>query len=133
VIRWVIDASALVDLMVVARPAQQLRVAFRYDRRVTPEIMDLDAAALLSRLVDRGELPEREARQVLRDVGAAPVQRFPHGPLLPRVWPLRGHTSVYGAAYLALAEILGVSLLTSDSRLEEAYDRRAAGVRLSAR
>jgi hypothetical protein len=41
--------------------------------------MDLDAAAVLSRLVTRGDLPEAEAVQVLRDVRAAPVQRFPHG------------------------------------------------------
>lgn len=120
-IRWVIDASALVDLLVVERPRGALREAIRFDRCVTPAIMDLDAAAVLSRLVTGGDLPEAEAAQVLCDVRAAPVQRFPHGPLLSRAWRFRERVGVHHAAYLALAHILGVSLLTSDPRLEEAF------------
>lgn len=115
-IRWVLDASALLELMVVEQPDPSLRDAFRFDRCVTPEVMDLDAADVLSRLVARGDLPAAEAVQVLRDVRAAPVQRFPHRPLLTRVWGYREHLPPYGAAYVALAGILGVPLLTSDLR-----------------
>lgn len=120
-IRWVIDASALVDLMVVEKPRGTLREALRFDRCVTPAIMDLDAADLLSRLVTRGDVQEPEAAQVLRDIRAAPVQRFSHGSLLSRAWSLRGWAGAHAAAYLALADILGVPLLTSDSRLQDAW------------
>lgn len=125
-IRWVIDASALVDALVVAQPKATLRAALRYERCVTPEVMDLDATALLSRLVAGGDLSEAEAVQVLRDVRAAPVQRFPHRLLLSRAWAYRTHPDPYGAAYLALADILGVPLLTSSPRLESAGYRLCA-------
>ena len=123
-IRWVLDASAMVDLPVVEQPLGTLREALRFDRCVTPAVMDLDAAALLSRLVSRGDLPDAEAVQILRDVRAAPVQRFPHGPLMTRAWDLRKRTGLHGAAYVALADVLGVPLLTSDPRLKDAWHRR---------
>lgn len=120
-IRWVIDASALVDLLVVKQPLHTLRESLRFERCVTPEVMDLDAAALLARLVADDALPEAEAVQVLRDVRVAPVQRFPHRPLLSRAWRFRDQVGSYGAAYLALSDILGVPVLTSDPQLKEAY------------
>jgi predicted nucleic acid-binding protein len=63
-----------------------------------------------------GELGEGRARQALRDVRDLDVERYPHEPLLPRVWQLR-NIAAYDAAYLALAEALGARLLTSDARL----------------
>jgi predicted nucleic acid-binding protein len=53
-----------------------------------------------------------------------PLRRYPHGPLLSRIWELRDNLTVYGAAYVALAEALDAPLLTVDARLA-----RAPGVR----
>ena len=44
--------------------------------------------------------------------------------LLRRGWELRDTVTSYDAAYVALAEILGVALLTTDARLS-----RAPGIR----
>lgn len=45
------------------------------------------------------------------------LRRYPHEPLLGRIWELRDNLTVSDAAYVALSEHLGVPLLTSDLRL----------------
>jgi len=49
-----------------------------------------------------------------------PLRREPHRQLLARCWELEDDLSVYDAAYVALAETLGVVLLTADVRLAQA-------------
>ena len=49
-----------------------------------------------------------------------PLQRAPHLPLLSRCWELRANLTCYDAAYVALAELLGVTLVTADGRLARA-------------
>jgi predicted nucleic acid-binding protein len=49
-----------------------------------------------------------------------PLRRAPHRPLLARCWDLREDLAPYDAAYVALAELLGVVLLTADTRLARA-------------
>ena len=45
------------------------------------------------------------------------VERYPHEPLLGRVWQLRANVSAYDAVYVALAEALSTVLVTGDRRL----------------
>ena len=52
------------------------------------------------------------------------MTRYPVFALLDRVWELRDNLSAYDASYVALAELLGCSLLTADARLS-----RAPGIR----
>jgi predicted nucleic acid-binding protein len=47
--------------------------------------------------------------------------------LLPRIWELRHNVTAYDAAYVALAEILAVPLVTCDARLAAA-PRHAAKI-----
>jgi predicted nucleic acid-binding protein len=47
-----------------------------------------------------------------------PMTVYPTAPLLPRGWQLRDNLTAYDACYIALAETLGCSLLTADTRLE---------------
>lgn len=62
----------------------------------------------------------QESRLALGDLAAVPVRRAPHLPLLSRCWELRESITIYDAAYVALAEALGVVLLTADTRLSRA-------------
>jgi predicted nucleic acid-binding protein len=48
------------------------------------------------------------------------IRRLPHGPLLPRIWTLRDNLTPYDAAYVALAEAIGATLLTADRKLARA-------------
>jgi len=58
--------------------------------------------------------------------GASRLRRVRHAPLLTRCWELRHNITMYDAAYVALAEVLGVVLLTSDVRLTKAPGTRCA-------
>ena len=67
-----------------------------------------------------GLLDARRARLALDDLAALPARRAPHRPLLPRCWELRDNLTIYGAAYVALAEAMSTTLLTGDQRLARA-------------
>ena len=73
-----------------------------------------------------GSLDSRRAQLSLADLADLAIQRAPHLPLLTRCWELRESMTIYDAAYVALAEVLEVSLLTGDTRLA-----RAPGARCS--
>jgi predicted nucleic acid-binding protein len=56
---------------------------------------------------------------------ALPTTRYPHDPLLDRIWSLRHNLTAYDASYVALAEALDVPLVTADERLAAAPGNRA--------
>jgi predicted nucleic acid-binding protein len=64
-----------------------------------------------------GATAPRRAELALADLAAAPLERASHQALLGRCWELRDNLTIYDATYVALAEALGVDLLTGDARL----------------
>ena len=85
-----------------------------------PQLLDFEVAAGLRRSVSAQHLEAGagwSALYVLRRLG---IKRYPVFPLLARVWELQEDLSVYDASYIALAELLGCSVLTADSRLSAA-------------
>ena len=50
----------------------------------------------------------------------ARIVRYPHRPFVNRAWELRGQLTPYDAVYVALAEALGATLVTTDRRLARA-------------
>jgi predicted nucleic acid-binding protein len=89
-------------------------------RLFAPELIDLEVASVWRRAARAGQMGERRARQALADLAAVPLARAPHRPLVSRVWELRENLTPYDAVYVALAEALGVLLLTADRRLAQA-------------
>jgi predicted nucleic acid-binding protein len=53
----------------------------------------------------------------LEDLRSLRLDRVPHGPLVARCWELRENLTVYDAAYVALAEIMALVLVSADARL----------------
>jgi len=125
VIEFVLDASALLELVSGVAPDVRLRRMFRTARGAAPEIIDLEVASALRRYVRAGLLNAEDARAALLDAHEAAIARTSHRPLLDRVWELRDSVATYDAAYVALAETLGVPLATCDARLGRAHGHRA--------
>jgi len=65
-------------------------------------------------------------RQALDDLLDLPLTRYPHEPLLERIWALRNNLTAYDAAYVALAEALDAPLVTCDGRMASAAGHHAA-------
>ena len=121
----VIDTSALIEVLTSATPDPALRRRVALCDLAAPELIDLESVNVLRRLVRHGKLAEGEAGQVLDDIMQAPVARCPHRPLVRRIWDLRGSVGSYDAAYVALAEQLGVPLITCDAKLAGANGHAA--------
>ena len=90
-----------------------------------PHLLDLEVAQVLRRYAAREEITPARGRLSLALLSRFPVTRYPHEPLLPRICALRTNMTAYDAAYVALAEALGGTLVTRDERLATAAGTRA--------
>lgn len=121
----VVDASVLAPALTDdGSDGDAARSRLHGEGLTAPELVDLEVASVLRRQLRAGHLDERRAELALTDLVDLPLRRVPHRLLLRRCWELRPNLTVYDAAYVALAELLDVILVTSDVRLS-----RAPGIR----
>ncbi|GAA3733987.1 putative nucleic acid-binding protein [Spinactinospora alkalitolerans] len=113
----VVDTSAIIALTIHEPRGMAVEARLRGRRMYAPHFVDLEVANVLRGLLMGGKLTLPPAEQALHDFLAMPVERRDLGPLISRVWELRHNYSAYDAAYVALAENLGATLLTTDAKL----------------
>ena len=89
----------------------------------SPHLLDVEVAQVIRRFEIAREIEAERAQAALDDFMDLPIQRYPHGLLLKRVWSLRANMTAYDAAYVALAEILEATFMTHDRRLAAAARR----------
>jgi predicted nucleic acid-binding protein len=117
----VVDASVLAPALADdGHDGDAARARLRGQSLVAPELIDLEATSVIRHQWRAGHLDVRRAALALTDLVEMPLRRAPHRPLLGRCWELRENLTVSDAAYVALAEVLGVVLLTADARLAKA-------------
>ena len=116
----VIDASALVDLVVQSQRAPAVAQAVGSTDMVAPDVVNPEVLSILRRLERTGELAAHEAVQAVEDLMDAPVRRFSTLPLLAEAWTLRANVSAADACYVVLARILRCPLVTADRKLSRA-------------
>ncbi len=123
----VLDASAVIEMLLQTKAGAPVaeRVLLSDSSLHAPHLLDVEVAQILRRFVGRGEMKEERASQALWALQNLPVERYAHDILLPRIWALRHNLTAYDAAYVALAEILGATLLTRDARIQRAAGHSA--------
>jgi predicted nucleic acid-binding protein len=109
----------LVDLLLRVEKVPRLadRVLAPGGQLHAPHLVDVEITHVLRRLVQRGRLTSARAAQALEALESLRLRRWPHLPLLGRMWSLRDNLTAYDAAYVALAESLPAPLVTRDARL----------------
>ena len=118
----VVDASAIVDLLIDAVDTADLRELVRdADDLHAPNLLDYEVVSGLRRRTLRGRLTATRAQDALTDFEDLSIRRWPLlDGLRRRVFSLRDSFTAYDASYIALAEALDCPLVTRDQRLARA-------------
>lgn len=118
----VLDASAGVESLISPSDVgQRVRQRIRPLPEVhVPELFDLEVMSAVRRFERSGTVSEHDAARALVNLGDLRVQRWRHQEIRADIWRRRHRHSIYDAAYIALAKLLDLPLVTTDSRLAEA-------------
>ena len=126
----VVDASAAVALLLDAGPTGDWVAARVADRHLAaPELVMYETANVLRRRAAAGAVSPAEATLAHEDLRALALELWPYAVVAERVWQLRENVTVYDAAYVAVAEMLGADLVTLDARLARAPGLRCPVLR----
>ena len=113
----VADASVVVAALLVAgEDGDAARRVLLSDEAAAPHLLDVEVTSAIRRGVLGGRLAAADAREHVRDLRDLAISRHAHEPLLDRVLELRDSLSAYDGTYVALAEVLGATLVTADAR-----------------
>lgn len=117
----VVDASVLAPAVADAgSDGQRFRERLRGERVVGPDLLRIEVVSVLRRHAGNGDLTPQQADAAIEDLLAFPITVYPTAPLLRRVWELRSNVTAYDGCYVAVAEAVGIPLLTADRRLARA-------------
>ncbi len=121
----VVDASCLYEVLADTPAAEAIRQRLASDEdHAAPHLVDAEVLGVIRRQHLHGGLDRTAATQAVDDLRAWPGQRYSHRPLLERAWDLRATVRSWDALYVALAEAMDATLLTTDARLAAARGPR---------
>ena len=120
----VLDASAVIDLLVRSDRGEQVRdlLIDRADEDLaTVAHLDAEVFSGLARTHRAGNIAADEVAGLLRRLSDLAVARLPiTGELLDAAWALRNNIAARDALYVAAARALAGELVTTDDRLTHA-------------
>ena len=117
---YVLDTSVAVSALTEPGSAAAGLLASTDAVFQAPSIFDVEVISALRGLVRGGKYDRAAAGELIADLVILPVERWHTSMLLPRIWELRDNLTAYDAAYVALAEMTGATLLTGDERITAA-------------
>jgi predicted nucleic acid-binding protein len=125
--RVVCDASALVALLLDGGPdGRWATQALGGADLAAPSLVGFEVANVIRRHELAGLVGADQAAQAHADLRDLAIEHWPYELLAPRAWQLRRSLSIYHAAYVALAELTGATLVTLDRRIGGAPGLRCA-------
>jgi len=117
----VCDASAVVAVLLDSGPDGQWAAgALDGATLAAPSLVAFEAANIIRRQELAGAVGADQAAQAHGDLLALAIEQWPYDLLAGRAWQLRDNLSSYDASYVALAELLGATLVTLDRRIARA-------------
>ncbi|NNF08688.1 MAG: type II toxin-antitoxin system VapC family toxin [Acidimicrobiia bacterium] len=116
----VVDASAMVDLLVGTNPAPAVDEALRDRQLFAPAHFDAEILSALGRLHREGRLSVRQVATRLGRLAEAPIERQPLAPLLAGAWSRRSNLRLVDALYVELAAQLETQVASTDLGLARA-------------
>ncbi|MBA4179526.1 MAG: VapC toxin family PIN domain ribonuclease [Anaerolinea sp.] len=121
----VADASAVLALLIDRGEAGQWAARhLSEDEVAAPSLLHFEVANAIRRHVAAKLLEPRPARLAHEALLALQIEATPYPVVARRAWELRENFTLFDASYIALAEMLGATLVTLDARLS-----RGPGVR----
>lgn len=119
---WVVcDASAIVTVLLDSGPAGSwLAARLEGARLAAPALLPFECSNILRRHELAGLIGGDQAAQAHADLIDLPIELFPYEPVAGPVWGSRRNLTSYDGAYVSLAALLGVPLITVDRRLARA-------------
>lgn len=109
---FVLDASSLVEALGASDPDRGLLRRLLTGNACAPDIIYLEALNSVRKWVLHGEMSKRTADAVVKNILDYPLVTSLHRPLVSRAWELHHAITPYDASYVALAEGIGVPLVT---------------------
>ncbi|MGI8518063.1 MAG: type II toxin-antitoxin system VapC family toxin [Acidimicrobiia bacterium] len=116
----VLDASAMVHVLVGSPVAAQIAQRLRGNDLHVPAHFDAEVLSALGRLNRAGHLTVRQVATRLTQLIASPIERHLLGPLVIGAWGRRQHLRLVDALYVELANQLNGAIITTDSGLAAA-------------
>ena len=122
----VLDASVVVELLLNGRLADRVRSHLngRSEFILVPHLLDVEVTSAFRRLTAGRQVDAHGVSRFFSGLAAMPLERYPHTPLLGRVWELRRNFTAYDAVYIALAEATDSVLYTCDAKMASGHRAR---------
>ena len=118
---FVCDASAVAALLLDGGPdGQWVTQTISSDQIAAPALLTYETANVIRRHELSAQIGPDQAAQAHADLLDLDIELWPYDLLAARAWELRQNLSIYDATYVALAEAIGLTLVTLDKRLAKA-------------
>jgi predicted nucleic acid-binding protein len=125
----VLDTSAAIEFLAGLQHGEWVESEILADPDLhAPHVIDIEVVGVFRRLARERRIADERATAAIEALIGLDIVRYPHVPLLPRVWELRPNLRAADAAFVALAEVLDARLLTTDERIARAPAHRATVV-----
>ncbi|HEX2592763.1 MAG TPA: type II toxin-antitoxin system VapC family toxin [Rhizomicrobium sp.] len=124
---YVLDASAAIEILLGTEIGARWRDRTMSQEAVlfAPHLIDIEVMSGLRRMASSRVASAVDVNGAVQNFDDLRIERYSHSVLLPRIWELRQSISAYDAAYVALAEILDLPLLTGDAKLSRSQGHLA--------